>query len=338
MTILALHKDQFNLKQELKAQKAFFEHQIKVAREELPPIQLDLKYQVNPKNEKETKSQKILDFLRKSVFDVITARATVTFMLEEYVPMEGHASNAAQISSSLIETKHYEQCRYIRGVALYHQNRLSEADEAFHQAINCKGVNGISNKSAGRWMRDIQRVIADTPSQTPLQTPTTTSFPNSFPPRPVICGHPSNEDDTTPQYLPNNAAEQATASSMTEATTSSGPPSSALPFSDTGDHITVRNFTGTSPDQVIASSTIGSATFSHPSSPDLIPPHSDAETSFRSSPEPEDRFQVSQLPSTWVSRLPWLSIFSFPTAFIFPGQCSAHYLKHCSKPCSRHCF
>ena len=311
-TILALRKDKFNLKQELKAQKAFSEHQIKVARGELPPIQLDLKYQASPKNEKETKSQKIIDFLRKSVFDVITARATVTFMLEEYVPMEGHASNAAQISSPLIETKLYEQCRYIRGVALFHQNRLSEADEAFHQAINCKGVNGISNKSAGKWMRDIQRVIADTPSQTSLQTPTTTNFPNSLPPRPVICGHPSNEDDTTPQDLPSNAAEQATASSTTEATTSSGPPSSALPSSDTDDHITVRNFTGTSPDRVIASSTIGPATLSHPSSPGLIPLDSDAETSFRSSPEPEERFQVSPLPSIWVSRLPWLSIFSFP--------------------------
>lgn len=308
MTILALHKDKLNLKQELKAQKDFFERQINAARGKLPPTQLDPKYQANPKNEEEEKSQKTIDSLRKSSFDVIIARATVTFMLEDYVAMEGHASKAAQISCPLIQIKLYEQCRYIRGVALFHQKRYSEAYEAFHQAINCKGVNGISDKTAGKWMSHVQRVIADTPSQTPLQTPTT----NSFPTRPVFGGHPSHEDDITPQDLPGNAAEQATASSTTEATTSSGPPSSALPSSGTGDDITVRNFTGTSPDQIIASSKIGPATLSHPSSQALSPPDGDAETSFRSSPEPEERFQVSPLLSTWVSRLPWLSIFHFP--------------------------
>ena len=312
MTILALHKDKLNLKQELKAQKVFFERQINVARGELPPTRLDPKYQANPKNEEEEKSQKTIDSLRKSAFDVIIARATVTFMLEDYVAMEGHASNAAQISCPLIQIKLYEQCRYIRGVALFHQKRYSEAYEAFHQAINCKGVNGISDKTAGKWMSHVQRVIADTPSQTPLQTPTTTSFPTSFPARPVFGGHPSHEDDTTPQDLPGNAAEQATTSSTTEATTSSGPPSSALPSSGTDDDITVRNFTGTSPDQIIASSKIGPATPSHPSSQALSPPDGDAETSFRSSPEPEERFQVSPLLSTWVSRLPWLSNLHFP--------------------------
>ncbi|KAL2039957.1 hypothetical protein N7G274_007360 [Stereocaulon virgatum] len=202
--VLALHKEKVKLEQELKqdmkSQKIRFENQIRVARGELPPTQLDREYQVETRNESERKSQRILDSLRKSTFDVTIARATITFMLGNHQAMESHAKKAAQISSPMNQILLYEQCHYIIGVALYYQKVYGEAHEAFQQAMNRKaGVSGISNKTAGEWMKALYEITVDTPSQTPNQTLVRThealSFSSSVADRPMFMSHPSDEDD-----------------------------------------------------------------------------------------------------------------------------------------------
>ena len=225
--MLGLHKANWQLKQELKAKEAFYERQIKVARGELPPTELDSNYQAIPKDERERQSQHVVKSLRKSAFDIIIARATVTFMIGDYIAMEGHASNAAQRSSPLTDTKLYEKCHYIRGVAFYHQRRFSEAFEAFSKSRNCKRVEGFSDKTAKEWIEEIQDRILDTSLQTPASA--------ELPPRRVFGEHLAHRREITPHDLPGSSIEENKASSIMKPTIFSSPPTSPPDSSDSDD-------------------------------------------------------------------------------------------------------
>ena len=108
-------------------------------------------------------SQWMFHRVRRSIVDVIIARATATCMLEDYRAMESHALNAVGMAGSLSQTSLYaslvKRCQYLRGVALYYQQRLQDADDAFEKAGNCPAAPGISLRDAKEWRRVIKEAL-----------------------------------------------------------------------------------------------------------------------------------------------------------------------------------
>ena len=110
--------------------------------------------------------------IRRTVVDVIIARAIASCMLEDYTAMESHVLNAIKNADLLSETKLYEslqkRCQYIMGIALYYQQRFQDAADAFGKAGNCPAAPGISLRDAKEW----RHIIKET-----LQAPQESSLP-----------------------------------------------------------------------------------------------------------------------------------------------------------------
>ena len=110
-----------------------------------------------------TQSQWIFYRVRKSTVDVIIARATATCMLEDYRAMESHVLKAIQRAGSLSQTSLYasliNRCQYLMGVALYYQQRLQDANDAFQKAGDCPAAPGISLRDANEWRRVIREAL-----------------------------------------------------------------------------------------------------------------------------------------------------------------------------------
>ena len=119
-----------------------------------------------------TKSYWIVLCIRRTVVDVIIARAIASCMLEDYRAMETHILNAIGKTRSLSGTTLYvslqKRCQYIMGVALYHQQRFQDAADAFTKADNCPAAPGISLRNAKEWRHVIKEA---------LQPPQESSFP-----------------------------------------------------------------------------------------------------------------------------------------------------------------
>ena len=85
--------------------------------------------------------------------------------------MESHVLNAVEMASVLSQTSLYasllKRCQYLRGIALYYQQRFQDANDAFEKADNCPAAPGISLRTAKEW----KHVIKDA-----LQASRTNSF------------------------------------------------------------------------------------------------------------------------------------------------------------------
>lgn len=105
--------------------------------------------------------------IRRTVVDVIIARALASCMHEDYRAMESHILTAIEKAGPLSETSLYnllqKRCQYIMGVALYHQQRFRDAADAFQKAHNCPAAPGISLRDAKEWRRVIKEALQ--PSQ-----------------------------------------------------------------------------------------------------------------------------------------------------------------------------
>ena len=110
-----------------------------------------------------TQSQWIFYRVRRSTVDVIIARATATCMLEDYRAMESHVLKAIQMAGPLSQTSLYasllNRCQYLMGVALYYQQRLQDANDAFQKAGDCPAAPGISLRDANEWRRVIREAL-----------------------------------------------------------------------------------------------------------------------------------------------------------------------------------
>ena len=110
-----------------------------------------------------TQSHWIVHRIRRTIVDVIIARATATCMLEDYRAMESHVLNALEMAGSLSQTSLYasllKRCQYLRGVALYYQQRFQDADNAFEKASNCPAASDISLRDAKEWRHVIKEAL-----------------------------------------------------------------------------------------------------------------------------------------------------------------------------------
>ena len=110
-----------------------------------------------------TESQWIFHRIRRSIVDVIITRATVACMLEDYKVMESHVLKAVETAIVLSQTSLYasllKRCQYLKGVALFYQQRFEEADEAFANAGDCPAAPGISLRDAKEWRRVIKEAL-----------------------------------------------------------------------------------------------------------------------------------------------------------------------------------
>ena len=110
-----------------------------------------------------TESQWIFHRIRRSIVDVIITRATVACMLEDYKVMESHVLKAVETAIVLSQTSLYasllKRCQYLKGVALFYQQRFEEADEAFANAGDCPAAPGISLRDAKEWRRVIKAAL-----------------------------------------------------------------------------------------------------------------------------------------------------------------------------------
>ena len=110
-----------------------------------------------------TESQWIFHRIRRSIVDVIITRATVACMLEDYKVMESHVLKAVETAIVLSQTSLYasllKRCQYLKGVALFYQQRSEEADEAFANAGDCPAAPGISLRDAKEWRSVIKEAL-----------------------------------------------------------------------------------------------------------------------------------------------------------------------------------
>lgn len=101
--------------------------------------------------------------IRRTVVDVILARAIASGRLEDYEAMETHVENAIKYASLLSETQLYgslqKRWQYMMGVALYYQQCFPGATDAFEKAENCPAAPGISLRDAKEWRHVIKEAL-----------------------------------------------------------------------------------------------------------------------------------------------------------------------------------
>ena len=101
--------------------------------------------------------------IRRTVVDVILARAIASGMLEDYEAMESHVRKAIEYAGLLSETKLYESLQkrwqYIMGVALYYQQEFPNAADAFEKAEDCPAAPWISLRDAKEWRHVMKEAL-----------------------------------------------------------------------------------------------------------------------------------------------------------------------------------
>ena len=177
-----------------------------------------------------TESQWIFHRIRRSIVDVIITRATVAFMLEDYKVMESHVLKAVETAIVLSQTSLYasllKRCQYLKGVALFYQQRFEEADEAFANAGDCPAAPGISLRDAKQWRRVIKEALqASRPGssagprenfaypESPYTPGTQMEPPSPFQPRKLT----NMLEEVAARELNNNSANRTGASALEQA-------------------------------------------------------------------------------------------------------------------------
>lgn len=135
----------------------------KVFEENIAESQFEIDDFTQQLHAEKTKSQWIFLRVRRSTIDVIIARATAACMLEDYKVMESHLLKAVEMATVLSQTSLYasllKRCQYLKGVALYYQQRFQEADEAFANAGDCPAAPGISQRDAMEWTHVVKEAL-----------------------------------------------------------------------------------------------------------------------------------------------------------------------------------
>ena len=184
-----------------------------------------------------TESQWIFHRIRRSIVDVIITRATVACMLEDYKVMESHIVKAVETAIVLSQTSLYasllKRCQYLKGVALFYQQRFEEADEAFANAGDCPAAPGISLRNAKEWRRVIEEALqASRPSssagprenfaypESPYTPGTQMEPPSPFQPRKLT----GILEEVAARELSNNAANRTGESALEQARQTRGIP------------------------------------------------------------------------------------------------------------------
>ena len=162
---LALHKDNFRLKQELRKQKDHYERQLAAVRKGFLSSGLvdgDTHVTGAPPNARKSDQDPTATFdgsgrkkqplyrdqpnmLSEINVDIMLVRADVNFHCQDYESMQTHANNALLKSKQLGHSPTIARCHFKLGIALLHQRRFSEALEELNQSHACAGLFGITS-------------------------------------------------------------------------------------------------------------------------------------------------------------------------------------------------